>query len=112
MAFDVSALSAYVEENADEFFSRSVLGNKIASMMTRVTGIKSSMLLPTLDHSYDLLQADANCNFVDGACQFAAGPKSAGIPCQVTGCARRDGRNDEVPKWQDWGTPAFCGCRE
>ena len=67
MGFDITALTAYVEENADEFFSRAVLGAKVSSMMNRVTGIKSSIKLPTLDHGYDLLQADANCTFNNGS---------------------------------------------
>jgi hypothetical protein len=66
MAFDISALSAYTEENAIEFFSRSVLGSKIASMMNRRTGIKSSEALPTLAMTNDLFQAETNCTFVDG----------------------------------------------
>ena len=66
MSFDVTALGAYVEENADEFFSRAVLGAKVSSMMNRIDGVKSSIKLPTLDHGYDILQSDANCSFNDG----------------------------------------------
>jgi len=67
MGFDVSALSAYVEERADEFYSRGVLGSKVAAMMQIMTGIKSSEKIPTLDHGYDILQSNAqNCAWNDG----------------------------------------------
>jgi hypothetical protein len=66
MGFDLTAATAYVEENADEFFSRSVLGAKVAQTMTKVTGIKSSIKLPTLDMGYDLFQDDNDCSFDDG----------------------------------------------
>ena len=67
MGLDLTAASAYVEENADEFFSRSVLGAKVAQTMTKVTGIKSSVKLPTLDMGYDLFQDDNDCSFDDGS---------------------------------------------
>lgn len=66
MAFDVTALSAYTKENATEFFSRAVLGSKLAAMMNRRTGIKSSEAIPTLDMTNDLLQSNTNCVFNDG----------------------------------------------
>lgn len=65
MGFDVSAPSAYVEERAGEILSRAVLGAKVSAMMNRVTGVKSSIKLPTIDHGYDILKADANCTFTD-----------------------------------------------
>jgi len=66
MGFDISALSAYTEENATEFFSRSVLGSKVAQTMHLMTGIKSAMAIPTMDLGYDLLQSDTDCTFDDG----------------------------------------------
>ena len=67
MGFDITALSAYTEENADEFFSRGVLGSKVAAMMQIMTGIKSAEKIPTLDHGYDILQSNAqNCAWNDG----------------------------------------------
>ncbi len=66
MAFDVTALSAYTEENSTEFFSRSVLGANISAMMNRRTGIKSAEALPTLAMTNDLFQAGGTCAFNDG----------------------------------------------
>ena len=67
MGFDITALSAYTEENADEFFSRGVLGSKVAAMMQIMTGIKSAEKIPTLDHGYDILQSNSqNCAWNDG----------------------------------------------
>jgi len=66
MGFDVSAPAAYVEENATEFFSRAVLGAKVAQLMTKVTGVKSSIKLPTVDMGYDLFQNNNDCTFDDG----------------------------------------------
>ncbi len=66
MGLDLTAPSAYIEENSDEFFSRSVLGATVAQTMTQITGIKSSKKLPTLDMGYDLFQADTDCTFDDG----------------------------------------------
>lgn len=66
MGFDLTAPAAYVEENATEFFSRSVLGAKVSQTMTRVNSIKSSIKLPTLDMGYDLFQSDTDCSFNDG----------------------------------------------
>lgn len=66
MAFDTSGITAYTEENATQFFSRSVLGAKIAARMNRITGIKSSRKLPTLNMEGDMFQANAACGFNDG----------------------------------------------
>lgn len=66
MGFDVSAPSAYVVESKDEFFSRTVLGPKAVQLMTKVTNVKSSIKLPTLDMGYDLFQTDTDCTFDDG----------------------------------------------
>ncbi len=71
MGFDVSALSAYTEENATEFFSRSVLGANISAMMNRRTGIKSAEALPTLAMTNDLFQAGGTCDFNDGGNELA-----------------------------------------
>ena len=66
MGFDISALAAYTEDNATKFYSKAVLGAKVSKQMTRVTGIKSAMRLPTTEFAYDILQADQNCTWNDG----------------------------------------------
>lgn len=67
MSFDLTGPSAYVEEQAKQVLSRSVLGAKVAQTMTKVTGIKSAIKLPTADMGYDLFQNDNDCTFDDGA---------------------------------------------
>ncbi len=66
MDFDTSGITAYTEENAMEFFSRSVLGGKLPSLMNRINGIKSSRKLPTLNMEGDMFQANSACGFNDG----------------------------------------------
>ena len=66
MGFDLTAPSAYVVENKDEFYSRSVLGANVSQTMTRINTVKSSIKLPTLDMGYDLFQDDNDCSFDDG----------------------------------------------
>lgn len=49
MAFDLSALSAYTEERADEFFSRAVLTGVTAANSTVLTGLKGPTAIPDID---------------------------------------------------------------
>jgi hypothetical protein len=66
MGFDVSALSAYTEERATEFYSKALLGSKVAQQMTVIDGIKSAVKLPTEEFGYDIFQSDNSCTFTDG----------------------------------------------
>jgi hypothetical protein len=66
MGFDISALSAYTEERASEFYSKALLGSKVAQQMTVIDGIKSAVKLPTEEFGYDIFQSDNDCTFVDG----------------------------------------------
>lgn len=62
MALDVSALSDWIKENADEFFSKRVIGAKTNSFMQVMTDIKGPTKLPTLEADYDIFQDGSTCN--------------------------------------------------
>ena len=66
MGFDVSALAAYTEERPTEFYTKALLGSKVAKQMTVIDGIKSAVKLPTESFGIDILQADQDCTWNDG----------------------------------------------
>jgi len=49
MAFDVTGLTNYVEENRASLITSSVFGSKTISMMTPMTGVKSSEKITIVD---------------------------------------------------------------
>lgn len=64
MAFDLSALSAYTTEHAEEFFAKSVMKSKTAGIMNVLSGFKpGAHKLPEFDHAYDLFQDGSSCGF-------------------------------------------------
>lgn len=64
MAFDLTALSAWTEEHADEFLAKAVMSAKTPAFMNIVSGFKpGSHKLPTIDHDYDMLQSGSSCTF-------------------------------------------------
>ena len=64
MAFDLSALSAYTTEHAEEFFAKSVMKSKTAGIMNVLAGFKpGAHKLPEFDHAYDLFQDGSSCGF-------------------------------------------------
>ena len=66
MGYDFSALSAFTPESSAEFYSKALLGSKVAQQMTVIQGIKSAVKLPTEEFGYDIFQADQDCTFNDG----------------------------------------------
>lgn len=66
MGFDISAFTAYTEERATEFYTKALLGSKIAKQMTVIDGIKSAVKLPTEEFTIDILQADQDCTWNSG----------------------------------------------
>lgn len=66
MAFDLTALSAWTEEHADQFFAKALMSAKTPDFMTVVPGYKpGSHKLPTVDHDYDMLQSGSACTFAE-----------------------------------------------
>ena len=64
MAFDLTALSAYTTEHAEEFFAKSVMKSKTAGIMNVLAGFKpGTHKLPEFDHAYDLFQDGSSCGF-------------------------------------------------
>lgn len=64
MAFDLTALSDYTTEHAEEFFAKSVMKSRTAGMMNVLAGFKpGAHKLPEFDHDYDLFQDGAACGF-------------------------------------------------
>lgn len=62
MAFSLSGLTAYTEENADQLLTKAVLGAKTISMLTAKPGIKSAEKLGILDTDA-VFQAGGSCGF-------------------------------------------------
>lgn len=64
MALDLTALSAYTTEHAEEFFAKSVMKSKTAGIMNVLAGFKpGTHKLPEFDHAYDLFQDGSSCGF-------------------------------------------------
>jgi len=63
MAFDLSALSAWTDERADEFFSKSVLAAKTPSLMRVLTGLKGATAIPNLEGDSDIFRSGSSCGF-------------------------------------------------
>jgi len=61
MAFDLSAVSAFVNEtdNLNDIFRRSMYGNDSAPWLTQITGVKATNALPTINHEQDVLVSAA-----------------------------------------------------
>lgn len=62
MAFDVTGLTAWVEENKADLITKSVLGSKIMDYVDIRTGIKGSEKIPILESTAPA-QAGAACGF-------------------------------------------------
>lgn len=66
MAFDVSALTAFVDENADIFLEKSVLGAKTPALANIITGLKGTAKIPNLAiDTDDLFQDGTGCVTTD-----------------------------------------------
>lgn len=56
MAFDLSALSAWTQENAGTLYAKSVLTGKTASQMNHLTGLRGATKIPLLSTSTGLIK--------------------------------------------------------
>lgn len=63
--FDLTALTAWLDERAEKFTSQTVLNGKTIGMMTPLTGIKGETALPNFSTDYDLLQDGTNCGVTE-----------------------------------------------
>lgn len=64
MALDLTALSAYTTEHAEEFFGTSVLKADTPQLMNVMVGMKpGTHKIPNWDHDYDLFQSGTSCGF-------------------------------------------------
>tara|TARA_R100001244_G_scaffold124688_3_gene94569 strand:- start:686 stop:1645 length:960 start_codon:yes stop_codon:yes gene_type:complete len=63
--FDGS-VTGYTTENATEFYTKVLLGSKVAKTMRVIANIKSSQKLPQSEFGIDILQADQDCVWNSG----------------------------------------------
>jgi hypothetical protein len=64
MALDLTALSAYTTEHAEEFFAKSVMKSKTAGLMNVLSNFKpGTHKLPDFSHDYDLFQDGSSCGW-------------------------------------------------
>lgn len=62
MSYSLSTLTAYVEQNGNEIYTKAVFGAKTISMMTPKVGIKSAETLNLMDTDA-VIQAGGTCGF-------------------------------------------------
>lgn len=62
MAFDLSAISAWTDEKARPFITKSIIDSKTNSMLNPYPGLKTTTKVPSIDLDYDILQA-GSCTF-------------------------------------------------
>lgn len=66
MAFDLTNINTWVEENADIFYTRSIFAGKTAQIMQKLTGLKGDTKIPDFElASGGILQDGDSCGFTE-----------------------------------------------